>query len=143
MTAVVGVTPTGKTFAPSSAFTNVVLPWLNSPTTTRLKRSASSFSTRSEPMRPPSVFAPTRSARRRRSLRDPITSMRLLWKLSSMVGLAYYLDDFVDLLIDLCHRKAARAEVRVAPIELALGEDLERPHPLGEPGVARRELRDL
>jgi hypothetical protein len=43
MTAVVGVTPTGRMLAPSSAFTNVVLPWLNSPTTTRWKRSASSF----------------------------------------------------------------------------------------------------
>ncbi len=31
MVAVVGVTPTGSTRSPSSAFTNVVLPWLNSP----------------------------------------------------------------------------------------------------------------
>ena len=35
MVAVVGVTPTGRACLPSSAFTNVVLPWLNSPTTTR------------------------------------------------------------------------------------------------------------
>ncbi len=33
--AVVGVTPTGSAGSPRSAFTNVVLPWLNSPTTTR------------------------------------------------------------------------------------------------------------
>ena len=32
---IVGVTPTGSTFAPSSALTRLVLPWLNSPTTTR------------------------------------------------------------------------------------------------------------
>src|SRR4051812_11707146 len=58
-----------------------------------------------------------------------------------MAGLAYYLDDFVDLLVDLLHGEAARAEPRVLPVELALGKDLKRPHPLGQPGVARRDLR--
>ncbi len=41
--AVVGVTPTGSTLSPRSAFTKVVLPWLNSPTTTRWKRSSPSL----------------------------------------------------------------------------------------------------
>src|SRR4051812_22328830 len=60
-----------------------------------------------------------------------------------MVGLTYYLDDVVDLLIDLFHRKAARSEPGVGPVELALGERLQGPHPLGEPGVAGGDLRVL
>ena len=44
--AVVGVMPVGSTSLPSSAFTNVDLPWLNSPSTTRWKRSSSSLGMR-------------------------------------------------------------------------------------------------
>src|SRR3954470_4285987 len=41
MRAVVGVTPSSKTRSPSSAFTNALLPALNSPTTTIMKSSSS------------------------------------------------------------------------------------------------------
>ena len=60
--AVVGVIPVGSTSWPSSAFTNVDLPWLNSPSTTTWKRSPSSLGTRLTRMSRAKVTMPTVSA---------------------------------------------------------------------------------
>src|SRR4051812_27376006 len=139
MTAVVGVTPTGRMPPPRSEFTNVVLPWLNSPTTTRWNRSAASFCTRSASIRAASDFAPMASALPKRSRSAAITSSLRLWNVSSMVGdpisgragsvkaarggrLTPDFDDLVDLLVDGFHRVAAVAEVRVLAVDLALRE---------------------
>ena len=88
ITAVVGVTPEGSTRLPSSAFTNVLLPWLNSPTTTRWKRSASSFCTRSDRIRPARLRAPMASPKPTSSRSTPMTSALRLWKDSSICPLA-------------------------------------------------------
>src|SRR4029078_5136080 len=53
---------------------------------------------------------------------------------------AYHLDDVVNAVVDLVHRKAARSDASVLAVELALREGGERGHPLRQQGVARGDL---
>src|SRR5262245_25903202 len=91
-TAVVGVTPAGSTAAPSSAFTKVVLPWLNSPSTTRWNRSSSSFGSLSLRTSEPSETAPASSARSASACIAPRTSYFAVRKSAGILAAAFHHD---------------------------------------------------
>src|SRR5687768_4914291 len=141
ITAVVGVTPIGSTERPSSAFTNVVLPWLNSPTTTRWKRSASSLRTTSRSSRSASERAPTPAATSHRPPRASITS-NFRSRNASSIDLPHHLDEAVHPLVHLLHRQAVGAQSDVLSIERALAERAQREHALGQPGMGREHLAE-
>src|SRR5688572_10518343 len=135
--------PVGNTLWPSSAFTNVDLPWLNSPRTTTWNRSPSSLGIRLTRRSRARVVMPTASAMSASArYRSSTAALAVLWISLSMMSLEDR-EQIGDLLVDVVGAGPAR---RIAAgdlnVERAVGEPAERGDALGQERVRAEQLPD-
>ena len=156
--AVVGVTPTGSACSPRSAFTNVDLPWLNSPDDDEVEAvllelphelavDALAQALRAERAR--------HVARARAGPRRSRRASRRTRRARACAGVVAPLCPLVVVITRLpsgaprhgCRPRSSSdpspAVPTAAAIELALAEDAHREHALGEPRVRREDLHVL